>query len=244
MRKTFLFSAISLLMFGAANATVCKLVPTKCYTNMGTGYFYSATNPDPESWDITSNCWGKKYICVEALTDAYVNTHNITDRAALGRKEIASNIKSSDFDTTILNGDCFGARISKDGGAQVKVGGRYVNVWCSGVLDDLNSIRGISITIDDTFDNGDITLGTQPTCDILSQVNYANIQNGKCYGKYYNPNEYRVQCNGENPMLIVLNGADPDGTPNTDIKTKTDADARFRTMYENAKKLHKEYFKD
>lgn len=237
MNKTFLFSIISLLLFGGANATVCRLIPTKCYTTMGAGYFYDTS--DPESWDITSNCWGKKYICVDALSDTYVNSHNVTDRAALGRKEIADSSRiNSDFDLAVLNGDCFGARLVKDGGAAVKVDGNYVNVWCSGILDDLH------FTIKDSFDNGDTTSGAQPTCSQLSTYGYVNIQNGKCYGKQYNLDEYRVQCNGDNPTLIVLNGADPDSASNTTIKTKPQATAQFNVMFDSAKKLHKDYFKD
>lgn len=243
MRKTFLFSAIFLLVFGEANATVCKLIPTKCYTTMGTGYFYDTDEPD--SWDITSNCWGKKYICAEALTTTYLDSHNVTDRVALGRKEIASATESNDFDVTVLNGDCFGSRIVKDGGAQIKVHGNYVNVWCPGVIDALNTLPGVNITISDTMDNGDITLGTQPTCTNLADAGYINIQNGKCYGKYYDLDEYRIKCDASNPTLIVLNGALSNGDNTvSDIKIKTEADARFRTMYENAKKLHKQYFND
>ena len=75
MKKTFLFYVISCLLMAHANAatpwweqaTICRLSPSNCYTDMGVGYFYDKFDPDPDSWDITSNCWGKKYICAEAL---------------------------------------------------------------------------------------------------------------------------------------------------------------------------------
>ena len=251
MKKTCLFCIVSLLFVGNANAAICKLIPTKCYTTMGAGYLYNANNPEPDSWDITSNCWGKKYICAEALTATYRQEHNINsivaDPVALGRKEIAVATNSEDFDMTILNGDCFGSRIVKDGGAQMKVDGNYVNVWCSGVLDDVNMAikNGPNIKIDNTFDNGDITLGTQPTCTQLADAGYVNIQNGRCYGKNYDTDEYAILCDaGGNPSLVVLNGVDRDNITATDIKTKTQANERLETMYINAKKLHKQYFRD
>ena len=68
MMKTFLFSVVSLFLFGGANAatpwweqpTICRLSPSNCYASMGAGYLFDTS--DPDSWDITSKCWGKKYI--------------------------------------------------------------------------------------------------------------------------------------------------------------------------------------
>ena len=239
MKNTFLFSVISLFIFGGADASICRLIPTKCYnTTMGNGYLYDTSVS--ASWDITSNCWGKKYICADALTDEYVRDHIIVDnRAALGRAEIAP-ATNADFDLTVLNGDCFGTRMAKEGGAQIKVDGNYVNVWCYGVLDDL---RSEDILISETFENGDITT-TQPSCGQLATHGYVNIPNGKCYGKYYNQDEYNIYCTNGNPTLVILNGVDVENIVDTDIKTKSAAESRFRTMYENAQVLHKKYFKE
>ena len=65
MTRMFLFSVISFLLIGGANAATpwwnhddfCQISPTNCYANMGAGY-------EPTDWDSSSNCWGKKYICV------------------------------------------------------------------------------------------------------------------------------------------------------------------------------------
>lgn len=237
MTKTLLSSVIACLLFGGTvnAATICKLIPTTCYNDMGVGYLYDTT--DPNSWDITSGCWGKKVVCVDALTNEYISNHNTNNPVALGRKEIANAIKN-DFDTSILDGDCFGARRVKDGGAMASVNGNYVNVWCAGILDDVN------ITVDETFENGDITLGAQPTCDSLAQNGYINIRNGKCYGKYYNPNEYYIQCDGANPTLIILNGANVDNNTTSNINTMPQANTLFNTMYQNARTQHQIYFND
>lgn len=236
MKKLFSFFTCTLMLFaGNANATVCRLIPTTCYKTMGAGFSYDISNPN--TWDITSSCWGKKKICVDALTNEYLASHNVSDFVALGQKEIINVIKP-DFDASVLDGDCFGARKTKDGGAMVSVNGNFVNVWCSGVLDDLN------ITISDSFENGDITLGVQPTCGGLATNGYVNIPNGKCYGKYYNPNEYHIQCDGSNPTIIVLNGADPDNTATSTIKTKVQANTLFNTMYNNARTQHQIHFND
>ena len=115
MTKAFLFSFVSFLICGNAFAvtpwwerpTICQLSPSRCYTNMGIGYFYDTT--EPSSWDITSNCWGKKYICAEALKNS-----NATEPVPMGRNEIADTSRiNSDFDINELNGDCFGRQRSQ-----------------------------------------------------------------------------------------------------------------------------------
>ena len=244
MTKTFLFSVISLLMFGGANAalpwweqaTICRLNPSTCYTNMtGAGYFYDVS--DSDSWDITSNCWGKKYICPEAL-----KTSNTTEPAVMGIREIAdTNRVSADFDTTILNGDCFGVRKTTAGGARASVNGRYVNVWCNGILDlTLPHPYGV----DETLPNGEIAYNAEPTCSALAENGYVGIQNGKCFGKKYNTDDYFIKCDSDVPTLIILNGANPDNDSGTGIVTKADADARLTTMYNNAKMQHAAHFSD
>ena len=230
MKKTLLFSVVcTLISVGVADAitpwwqhdTICRLSPSKCYSAMGAGYA-------PDDWDITSNCWGKKKICVDALTTKYITDHNTTEPVALGRTEIAdSKNVNSDFDTTVLNGDCFGTRKSQSGGAMVSVNGQYVKVWCNGILTNPD---------DEYLANGEITTGAQPTCSELADDGYVGIQNGKCYGKYYDTSEYSIQCDGETPTLIILNGADPEGNAGTtDVTTRDDANALFATMFNNAK---------
>ena len=235
MTKAFLFSVISFLLFNGANAatpwwerdTICQLSPSRCYNNMGVGYFYDTEKP--ASWDITSNCWGKKYICVEALKNS-----SATEPVPMGRAEIADTSRvSSDFDTNELNGDCFGVRKTSSGGATASVSGNFVKVWCSGILDNPT----------ETLENGEITSGAQTTCAALAANGYVGIQNGKCYGKYYKQSEYFIQCSGETPTLIILNGADPDGATDN-IRTKSDADARFNTMYQNAHAQYQIHFAD
>lgn len=239
MKRLFLFSVISCLLTAHANAatpwwehdTICRLSPSNCYTNMGIGYFYDSIDPDPESWDITSNCWGKKYICAEALKNS-----NATDPVPLGRAEIADASRiNADFDVDVLNGDCFGVRKTSSGGAMASVDGNFVKVWCSGILEHPD---------DEYVENGEITSGAQPTCEQLANDGYVGIQNGKCYGKYYNPDEYHIQCNNGQATLIVLNGADPSNASASSVTTKAEADALFNTMYQNAKAQHSAHFND
>lgn len=243
MKKAFLFSVISCLLMTHANAatpwweqpTICRLSPSNCYTNMGIGYFYD--NIDPESWDITSSCWGKKYICVEALTVTYKEEHNNpTQPVAMAKTEIRSSVNiDSDFDVDVLNGDCFGVRKTSSGGAMASVDGNFVKVWCSGVLEHPD---------DEYVENGEITSGEQPKCSDLQANGYVGIQNGKCYGKYYDPQDYYIQCDSEdkNATLIVLNGAQYSTTSTSSITTKREADDLFDIMYQNAKVQHAAHF--
>ena len=169
--------------------TVCKLDPTDCYTSMGIGY-------ESEMWDSDANCWGMKLICPEALNPA--GDYPVT----IGRNEIKSGTGiNSDFDTNVLNGDCFGVRKTKDNGAMAMVNGEYTRVWCNGILD----------TPDEYMQNGEITYGAQPTCAQLAEYGYVAAVNNNCYGKYYDQSQYYIECNGNDVMpsrLILLNGAD------------------------------------
>lgn len=233
----FIFAFFSLIVLPATSATipwwlrptVCKINPTNCYPNMTFGYFIEIGNP--ESWDDTSNCWGKKLICPEALNsseDAPV---------ALTRTEIERGNKiKTDYDTTKLstNRDCFGVRKTYEGGTKVSVNGKLVNVWCPGILDNPDEI----------LENGEITYGEQPTCTTLAKNNYAAVENGRCYGKYYDSYQYYIECgSGEKPTrLIVLNGADYNTPMNGAPTTKTAAEKLFNTMYSNSKEQKLKYF--
>ena len=103
--------------------------------------------------------------------------------------------------------------------------GKYVNVWCNGILENP----------DEELQYGEITYGSAPNCKTLAEIGYVGILNGRCYGKYYDPSQYYIDCGaGSNELpnqLIVLNGADylapMDGAP----ATQTEADKLFDRMY-------------
>ncbi len=191
--------------------TICTIDETRCYNASIAGVDFSFDT----GWDISGGCRGKKYICANALTTG------ATERTAMERADInaGTNI-NSDFDTnTYVSGeDCYGARKSKNGGAMVMLNGDYVRVWCNGILSSPTEELGY----------GEITNGTQPTCSNLAQDNFAAILNGKCYGKYYNPDNYAIDCNGDVPMLILLNGANYN--PGGRGMNQADANALFGSM--------------
>ena len=232
MTRTFLFSVVSLLLFGGANAAtpwwkydnICYPSPATCYSNMGIGYFYNTS--DSGSWDTTSYCWGKKYVCPDAVKDP-----NVDERVALERNDIAnaSIVNSQDFDLAKLNGDCFGTRKSKSNGAMVSVNGGYVKVWCNGAIEDVDE--------DNIVENGVLFAGNTPApeCSALAANGYVDVLNGKCYGKRYNTSEYAIQCNGDNATLIVLNGATPEEDSNSPYITDTQAADYFNTLADAAK---------
>ena len=170
--------------------TICKLDPTDCYTSMGIGY-------ESEMWDSDANCWGMKLICPEALT-----TSNDYTPLAMSRTDIESGTNiNKDFDTNILNGDCFGVRKTTDNGAMASVNGEYVRVWCNGILDNP----------DEYLPNGEITYGAQPTCNELAEYGYVATIDNKCYGKYYDMSKYYIECNGNDILpsrIIITNNAD------------------------------------
>ena len=224
MKKIFLNSLFFAMMTGTLFAatpwweqpTVCRLNPANCYPNMTTGY-------DSGMWDANAHCRGLKLICGEAL----INSNEITP---VGKTEIAGGrVISSDYDVDVLNGDCFGVRKTSSDGSMVSVNGRFVQVWCNGILDN----------VDEIIETGEITYGTQPTCQTLATDGYVATQNGKCYGKHYDESRYYIECNGETPTLIVLNGADYDETgTNSYPKTQSEADTLFNTMYANVHANH------
>ena len=191
--------------------TICTIDETRCYNASTAGVDFSFDT----GWDISGGCRGKKYICANALTTG------ATERTAMERADInSSNNINPDFDTTayVSGEDCYGARKSKNGGAMVMLNGNYVRVWCPGILS--------SPTEELTY--GEITNGAQPTCSNLAADNYAAILNGKCYGKYYSPDNYAIDCNGDVPMLVLLNGANYN--PGGRGMGQSDANALFGSM--------------
>ena len=204
--------------------TVCRLDPTDCYPAMGAGF-------ESEMWDSTSNCWGLKLICPDALTNGK------STPVAMGRADIDRGINiNPDFNTDLLSteGECFGRRKTATGGTTASVNGKYVNVWCPGILNNADEI----------LENGEITYGTQPTCSSLAEYGYVGIENGRCYGKYYDTNNYYIEC-GTAPLptrLIVLNGADYTAPMNGAPVDDTDAKRKFDTMYSTSQKQKAKYF--
>lgn len=206
--------------------TVCRLDPTGCYSTMGAGF-------DSEMWDATSNCWGLKLICPDALLDG--------SRTAqpMGRAEIARDGGkkiSTDFNTDLLgpDGDCFGRRKTSENGTVASVGGTLVKVWCPGILDNP----------DETLTNGEITYGTQPTCSQLAENGYVGVENGRCYGKYFDSAQYYIECGDtlEPTRLIVLNGADYTASTNGAPTDATAAEQLFDKMYSVSQAQHAKYF--
>lgn len=206
--------------------TVCRLDPTGCYSTMGAGF-------DSEMWDATSNCWGLKLICPDALLDG--------SRTAqpMGRAEIARDGGkkiSTDFNTDLLgpDGDCFGRRKTSENGTVASVGGTLVKVWCPGILDNP----------DETLTNGEITYGTQPTCSQLAENGYVGVENGRCYGKYFDSAQYYIECGDtlEPTRLIVLNGADYTASMNGAPADATAAEQLFDKMYSVSQAQHAKYF--
>lgn len=235
MKKIFAASLIAVCVCAAARGddfwwrqpTVCRIDMTKCYPSMGVGY-------DPEYWDVNAKCRGMKYICGQALKNGDEMTPVLMGR---GEIERGDNIKT-DFDTDLLNGDCFGARRISADGMQAFVNGKYVNIWCAGVLGNVDDIEYVA--------NGEITAGTQPSCTQLRRDGYIAIPNGKCYGREYNDSEYFVECNNgtdsEPSRLIVLNGADYMAGGDAPAN-KGAANTLFNEMEKMAENQRKIYYK-
>ena len=167
------------------------LRPTICATNDSLCYAKNTHGVDNE-WDISGNCRGKKYICADALVGG-------TEPVAMERAEILRGTGiNPDFDTDVLVGDCYGARKTSQNGAMVLMNGQYAKVWCDGIL---------SNPTDDELANGEISAGAEPNCAELAANNYVATLNGNCYGKRYDPSKYAIDCDGNTPVIIVLNGA-------------------------------------
>ncbi|MBD5400919.1 hypothetical protein HDR61_04235 [bacterium] len=203
--------------------TICRISTTNCYASMGAGF-------DAGMWDAGANCRGMKLICPNALTTGE------DEPVPKGKNEISKKTGiSDDFDLTVLADGCFGARKTSAGGTKASLNGKYVNVWCRGILDNPSEIVA----------TGEITSGAEPTCRELADNGYVAVVAGKCYGKYYNPRDYYIECAAaQTPnRLIVLNGADyeattPAGTP-TDMSA---ADEQFKAMYTTSQAQYKKYF--
>ena len=202
---------------------VCRINPARCYTSMGAGY-------DTEFWDAGAACWGQKIICEDALTDSTRGNRPI------GKKEIAAGTGiRADYDLGVLNGDCFGVRKTTSNGTQTTVNGKTVNVWCNGIL----------ANPDEYLNNGEITYGDQPTCSYLAEYGYVGIVNGKCYGKYYDPSRYYIECGAGGLLpsrIVILNGADWGYAGDGPVDTNA-AGALFDVMQSVSAQQRAKYFK-
>ena len=231
MKKNMIFTILSIVCLTATadavdwwnQPTVCKYNPTKCYTTMGAGF-------DSEMWDTSANCRGMKYICPNALIEEY------DEPTLVLLEDINAKTIKSDYDTNVLgeSGDCFGKRKSK--GTKVMVNGKFVNLYCHGILD----------TPDEETANGVIFYGNQPTCETLKAKGYIAVENGKCVGKYLDESKYHIQCGTDllqPERIVLLNGAEITKTNTPAITTQKDADKVFNTMYSASKKQKTQYFK-
>ncbi len=232
--KSFLIILASIIIFTHQaislpwweQITICRIDTTKCYTTMGNGF-------DTEMWDTYSKCRGMKYICPDALVE------NTAVPLLVSKKDMNNkNIIKTDYDTELLseNGDCFGRRKTNKSGNEVMVKGDYVKVWCEGVLD----------YSDETLPNGDILHGTQPTCETLKKNSYAAVENGKCFGKYYDNSTYYIDCvnNKLQPeRIIILNGATYSKNTHLGPTTTTDAERMFDKMESISQAQKSQYFK-
>ena len=200
----------------ASGGKICQIDNTRCYADKTPGIdLYS-----DDSWDISGNCRGKKFICADALSNGGY------DAVAMERADIQRGTEiNADFDTDVYvaSENCYGARKTVKNGTMVLLNGKYVQVWCDGVLSgDTQNVA-----------NGQITTGPTPTCPELAKNYYVAVLNGDCYGKKYAPPEYAIDCVGDTPMIIVLNGADYDSNGHNTI-TSSMASTRFIAMQKSA----------
>jgi len=198
MKKIFALCALLFALCAAGGAraatswwlqpTICKPNPATCYASMGIGF-------ESGMWDATGNCWGLKIVCGEALTPVK------TSPVEMGKTTIAAGTGiNADFDTSMLNGDCFGARKTQANGSMASVNGTFVKVWCNGILDNPS----------ETLATGEIQFGTQPNCKDLAKNGFIAVLNQKCYGKYFAEGDYYIECAGTNELptrIVRLNGA-------------------------------------
>lgn len=235
MKNFFIFLSTLIITASAASATnwwdqmtVCRINNNKCYDSMGAGF-------DPEIWDTDAGCRGMKYICADALIQES-NEPVLISKKALGNETIIN----PDYNIEQLSdsGDCFGRRIANKAGNEVKVNGEYVKVWCDGVLD----------RPDETLANGDILYDEkQLTCGSLKQNRYVAVENGKCFGKYYDENDYHIECGNDDKLqpkrIVILNGAEYKKHNYSGPITVADAEELFDEMLSVSKKQKNKYFK-
>ena len=186
---------------------------------------------------VAENAQVSEAVDIKVEEKNFSKTKNTTKPTASTSKVM--EIKA-DFDTDELNGDCFGVRRTTSNGAMASVGDEYVPVWCNTVplyADEIEQLPNGKI----------VTSGAQPTCAELALDGYVAIQVGKCYGKYYDPYKYYIQC-GTGDLLperiIVLNGADytmPSGDAPVDIDAANDI---FDKMESVSQTQRSKYFKD
>lgn len=178
-------------LYESMYGSICQADNTRCYAQNTPGIDFTSD----DSWDTSGNCRGKKYICTDALTGGG------TEPVAMERADILRGVGiSSDFDTDVYVSaeNCYGARKTSQNGAMVLMNGQYAKVWCDGIL---------SNPTNDELANGEISAGTEPSCAELAADNYVATLNGNCYGKRYDPSKYAIDCDGNTPVIIVLNGA-------------------------------------
>lgn len=219
MKKQFAILFIGCTTCGTAFGATLDwwLQPTICTISDSLCYAKSTRGVDNE-WDISGNCRGRKFICAAALSG------NASEPIAMERDDIIhGNGIKSDFDTGVYVAaeDCYGARKTSQNGALVMMNGEYAQVWCNGILSNPA----------ETVANGEI--GPAPTCRELADMNYVATLNGNCYGKRYDPSKYSIDCDGENPVIIVLNGAQYNPDVNNFI-TPFVINARFGAMQTSA----------
>ena len=219
--------------------TVCRINNQTCYSKMVSGS-YCASIGNPECWDSDANCWGKKYICENALKSGV--TGNLLTKAQIASATLVSN----DFDINIESEseNCFGVRKTYDNGASAAINGKKVKVWCNNVPLESNDIEIIK--------TGQIILdGTQPTCTSLSENGFAAVQNGSCWGKEYSKNfnnrDYYIDCKSgqlEPYRIIDINGAqDYNQNASTESDTYEKIKNTFQTMLKTSRAQHDKYFK-
>ncbi len=231
MNKKYIFFITAILgIYNSANAftpwweqdTICRINSNNCYSSATKGI-------NMESWDDTSKCWGKKIICAKALA-----LKNSSDNTEVAKKDISNtSYVNADFDTNKLSKSgeeyCYGQRKTKSNNTQAMVNGTYVKVWCPGILDNA----------DDSTQNGEITFGTQPTCNMLAEKNYIAVidDKNKCYGKKLSTSYY-IDCsdstNDKPSQLIVLNDADINAPQGNTPQTMADAKAKFQDMHKTS----------
>ncbi|MBQ8474028.1 MAG: hypothetical protein IJ500_04185 [Alphaproteobacteria bacterium] len=233
MKQKFILS-LMLIPFATAShaainwweqATVCRLDPSKCYSNMGIGYAI-------DEWDSDADCRGKKIICGAALKPQSDNDWSMSKYDIKSRNGI-----NPDFDIDVLNGTCFGARKTVSNGSQAYYNNVLVNVFCPGVLENFYDYDEI-----ENVETGSIlTKSEQPRCDKLATYGYVNVKNGRCYGKQYSESEYYIDCSrGDNDVrLVILNGAEYTDHNDNSPRTPNDADAIFDEMLKIAADLRK-----